>query len=108
MLEDGSWLDVPPRPGSIVVNLGDSLANMTNGRVKATKHRVKEIGKNRYSVPFFLESGYHCQVPPRLPALDGQSKLPSSISDLKVPGSYQYGPWLIRRSKQYVEYQALF
>ena len=108
MLEDGSWVDVPSRPGTIVVNLGDTLANMTNGRVKATKHRVREIGRNRFSVPFFLEPGYHCQVPPHLPAVHVQDKLLSSISDLKLPGSYQYGPWVMERNKRYVEYQALF
>ena len=107
MLEDGSWFDVRPRPGSVVVNLGSALASLTNGRVKATEHRVREIGRSRYSVPFFFEPQYHAQVPTHLPLEDIQRKSLSSISDVKVPGSYQYGPWMIENSRKYVEYQTL-
>ena len=37
---DGSWIKVPPRPGSPVVNIGRLLSRMTNQRFKATKHIV--------------------------------------------------------------------
>ena len=107
MLEDGSWFDVRPRPASVVVNLGSLLARLTNGRVKATKHRVREIGQSRYSVPFFFQPQYLAQVPTYLPLEDIQRMSLSSISDVKVPGSYQYGPWWIENSRKYVEYQYL-
>lgn len=32
LLKDGEWVDVPPTPYSIVVNLGDQLEVITNGR----------------------------------------------------------------------------
>ena len=107
MLDDGSWLDVPSRPGSLVLNLGVTLSNMTSGRIKATEHRVREIGRERYSVPFFFEPGYHAQVPLHLPLENIQHMSLSSISDLNLPGNYQYGAWMMTRSKQFVEYRAL-
>lgn len=51
----GAWLDVPPVPGSLVVNMGQAFEVATNGVCKATTHRVLlPPGEyDRYSVPFF-------------------------------------------------------
>jgi len=53
------WLSVNPVPGSMVVNVGDMLQRLTNGRLRSTSHRVinpvSERAQNaRYSMPFFL------------------------------------------------------
>ncbi|MDB5803452.1 MAG: 2OG-Fe(II) oxygenase [Betaproteobacteria bacterium] len=37
---DGSWVDVPPVRGALVVNAGDLLARWTNDRWKSNVHRV--------------------------------------------------------------------
>lgn len=37
---DGEWIDVPPMPGAIVVNLGEMLQAMTGNYFVATTHRV--------------------------------------------------------------------
>ena len=37
---DGAWIDVPPRRGSFVVNLGEMLQAMTGNYFVATTHRV--------------------------------------------------------------------
>jgi isopenicillin N synthase-like dioxygenase len=37
---DGAWIDVPPRPGAFVVNLGEMLQAMTGNYFVATTHRV--------------------------------------------------------------------
>jgi isopenicillin N synthase-like dioxygenase len=48
------WIDVPPRPGTIVVNLADAMQVWTNDRYKAAVHRVIPMtASNRYSIPFF-------------------------------------------------------
>jgi isopenicillin N synthase-like dioxygenase len=59
---DGNWIPVAPRPNSFVFNIGDLFSRMMNGRFKATRHRVLDIGIDRYSVPFFLEPEYDSNV----------------------------------------------
>ena len=52
-LEDG-WIDVPPVPGTIVVNLGDAMQVWTNDAYRAAIHRVTpRRGQPRYSTPYF-------------------------------------------------------
>jgi 2,4-dihydroxy-1,4-benzoxazin-3-one-glucoside dioxygenase len=35
LLDDGSWVDVPPVPGALVVNIGDLLQLVSNDRFKS-------------------------------------------------------------------------
>jgi isopenicillin N synthase-like dioxygenase len=56
---DGGWLPINPPPGSVVVNIGDMLARLTNDTLPSTTHRVANPpparrGLARYSSPFFL------------------------------------------------------
>ncbi|XP_052183918.1 feruloyl CoA ortho-hydroxylase F6H1-3-like [Diospyros lotus] len=50
-----TWVHVPPISGSLVINVGDALQIMSNGRYKSVEHRVMANGsKNRISVPLFV------------------------------------------------------
>ena len=60
---------------------------MTNGRFKATRHRVKDIGVERYSVPFFFE-----------PRSDTKFEFPDDSSVIT------YGPWMTSIMRQF-QYQ---
>ncbi|KAK2447917.1 Aconitate hydratase mitochondrial [Trifolium repens] len=40
LLKDDQWIDVPPMRHSIVINLGDQLEVITNGKYKSVMHRV--------------------------------------------------------------------
>ncbi|CAN6167166.1 unnamed protein product [Urochloa humidicola] len=54
LLKDGEWVDVPPTRHSIVVNLGDQLEVITNGRYKSVVHRVvAQPDGNRMSIASF-------------------------------------------------------
>ncbi len=51
---DGRWLDIPPTPGTIVVNLGDCMQAWTNDRYRAAVHRVLPMTRQRrFSIPYF-------------------------------------------------------
>jgi len=57
--KDGRWLSVSPKKGELVVNIGDMLQRLTNGRLRSTSHRVvnpapERASHARYSMPFFL------------------------------------------------------
>ena len=41
LADDGSWNDVMPEPGALLINLGDLTARWTNENWKSTLHRVK-------------------------------------------------------------------
>ena len=63
--QDG-WIDVPPSPGTIVVNVGDILQVWTNDRCTAGMHRVLPVAseKGRYSTPFFYQPRIDAMVRP--------------------------------------------
>ena len=59
LTQDGRWIPVSPKPGELVINIGDMLQRLTNGRLRSTTHRVvnpapDRASKARYSMPFFL------------------------------------------------------
>ena len=59
LTRDGRWIPVAPKPGELVVNIGDMLQRLTNGMLRSTTHRVvnpppERRGFSRYSMPFFL------------------------------------------------------
>ena len=59
LTRDQRWIPVSPRPGELVINIGDMLQRLTNGKLRSTTHRVvnpapDRASKARYSMPFFL------------------------------------------------------
>lgn len=63
------WIDVPAEEGIFVINIGDMLDRLTEGRYKSTPHRVLNAsGKQRVSFPFFFDPSWDTEVVP-LPLL---------------------------------------
>ena len=58
----GQWVDIVPKPHSLVVNVGIMLEKMVNGKLRSTIHRVVDHGQERMSVPFFLEPGWNKEL----------------------------------------------
>ncbi|KAA3459977.1 protein DOWNY MILDEW RESISTANCE 6-like [Gossypium australe] len=55
VLKDGKWLAVNPQPDAFVINIGDQLQALSNGRYKSVWHRaVVNANKERMSVASFL------------------------------------------------------
>jgi isopenicillin N synthase-like dioxygenase len=59
LTRDNRWIPVSPKPGELVINIGDMLQRLTNGKLRSTSHRVvnpepDRASHARYSMPFFL------------------------------------------------------
>ncbi len=51
---DGEWYDVPGHDGRLLVMLDDMMERWTNGLFRATGHRVRNTGEQRYSIVMFF------------------------------------------------------
>ncbi|OIW04139.1 hypothetical protein TanjilG_00699 [Lupinus angustifolius] len=71
LLKDGQWIDVPPMRHSIVVNLGDQLEVITNGKYKSVEHRViAQTDRTRMSIASFYNPGSDAVIYPAPPLLE--------------------------------------
>ncbi|MFQ6650683.1 hypothetical protein Gotur_023422 [Gossypium turneri] len=74
--EGGDWIHVPPIKGSLVINVGDALQIMSNGRYRSVERRVVANGsKNRFSVPIFVNPRPTDMIGP-LPKLVANGEIP--------------------------------
>jgi len=78
----GEWIDVPLLDDALVMNIGDMMEILSNGRYVATRHRVKKVAQERYSFALFHSCDYdHVIAPvidadaPRYAALKGGEHL---------------------------------
>ncbi|KAM6589379.1 hypothetical protein CsatA_011984 [Cannabis sativa] len=65
VIKDGKWIDVKPVPHSFVINLGDQLQVLSNGRYKSVHHRAvtnKMLG--RISVAMFYGPNINTWIGP--------------------------------------------
>lgn len=51
---DNNWLEIPPVSGALVINVGDTLQILSNGKYLSAEHRVRTTSKqSRVSIPIF-------------------------------------------------------
>ncbi|EZP72025.1 2OG-Fe(II) oxygenase [Sphingomonas paucimobilis] len=62
--KQGEWADVPLIDGAMIMNIGDMMEVLSNGRYLATKHRVKKVKEERYSFPMFHACDYDYVIAP--------------------------------------------
>ena len=61
--KDGEWISAPPVEDAFVINIGDLVQKMTNGKYSSTVHRVaNQSGGERYSVAFFIDLDFDAPV----------------------------------------------
>ena len=83
LTRDGRWIPVSPKPGELVINIGDMLQRLTNGVLRSTSHRVVNPSPDRasharYSMPFFLHfrSDFLIEALPQTVPTGEQAKWP--------------------------------
>lgn len=75
LLKDGQWVDVPPMKHSIVINLGDQLEVITNGKYKSIMHRViAQTDGNRMSIASFYNPGSDAVIYPALALVETEKE----------------------------------
>lgn len=73
------WVDVPPTPGALVINIGDLLQLITNDKFRSAEHRVLASGVGpRLSVACFFSTGL-------LPLLRLYGPIKELVSDENPP-----------------------
>lgn len=97
LTRDGRWLAVDAPAGHIVVDSGDMMQLITNGKLPSTTHRVvnppsSEDDQRRYSMPFFVHPYPSCPLaplpfcvgdePPRYEATTAQGFLEKRLREL--------------------------
>ena len=94
IFKNNQWIDVPPVKNTLIVNIGLNMAAISGGRFKATIHRVIDLGRNRYSVAFFMEPHYDAIVS-------------RTLWDIPIKGvqeNTKYGPWVFKSASKFAEY----
>ena len=100
LTKDGRWIPVSPKPGELVVNIGDMLQRLTNGVLRSTSHRVvnpspERRRRSRYSMPFFLHfrSDFVIEAlsstvppgePPKWPPVTADDYLQERLREIKL------------------------
>ncbi|CAN1806946.1 Protein SRG1 [Linum perenne] len=71
ILKDTKWIPVQPLPNALVINIGDTLEVMTNGKYKSVEHRaVTHKEKDRLSIVTFYAPSYEVEVGPLAELVD--------------------------------------
>ncbi|KXJ27410.1 probable iron/ascorbate oxidoreductase DDB_G0283291 [Exaiptasia diaphana] len=93
--KDGSWIDVPPIQGTVLVMIGDAIESWTKGLYKAPVHRVKNTtSQSRYSMAFFFQPNLETVIKPMdIPEILKRNFVPTR-KDIKLP--YHYGQQLYK------------
>jgi feruloyl-CoA ortho-hydroxylase len=69
------WIHMEPVSGALVINIGDAMQIMSNGRYRSIEHRVAANGsKTRISVPIFVNPGPSDVIGPFPEVLAGGEK----------------------------------
>ena len=65
VLQDDRWIQVEPKPGTLVINIGDIVQVWSNDQYRAPLHRVAaSTSAERYSLPYFFNPAYSASYAP--------------------------------------------
>ncbi|KAK9136949.1 hypothetical protein Sjap_007543 [Stephania japonica] len=65
ILKDDTWVPVQPVPNALIINIGDTIEVLTNGKYKSVEHRaVVDMEKDRLSLVTFYAPSYEIDLAP--------------------------------------------
>ncbi|KAK7850672.1 protein LATERAL BRANCHING OXIDOREDUCTASE 1 [Quercus suber] len=65
ILKDNTWVPVQPIPNALVINIGDTIEVLSNGKYKSVEHRaVTHKEKDRLSLVTFYAPSYEIELGP--------------------------------------------
>ncbi|OWM74096.1 protein SRG1 isoform X2 [Punica granatum] len=71
IFKDDKWVPVLPLPNALVINIGDTLEVLTNGKYKSVEHRaVTHEDKDRLSIVTFYAPSYEVELGPMAELVD--------------------------------------
>ncbi|KAI7743650.1 hypothetical protein M8C21_023675 [Ambrosia artemisiifolia] len=71
ILKNNEWVPVQPVENALVVNIGDTIEVLTNGRYKSSEHRaVTHKEKDRLSIVTFYAPSYEVEIGPMKELVD--------------------------------------
>ncbi|KAI3821966.1 hypothetical protein L1987_09545 [Smallanthus sonchifolius] len=71
ILKDGTWVPVQPVKNALVINIGDTIEVLTNGRYKSSEHRaITHKEKDRLSIVTFYAPSYEVEIGPMQEMID--------------------------------------
>ncbi|KZV24390.1 hypothetical protein F511_17581 [Dorcoceras hygrometricum] len=74
ILRNNVWVPVHPIPNALVINIGDTIEVLTNGRYKSVEHRaVTHKEKDRLSIVTFYAPSYEIEVEPLQELVDDKN-----------------------------------
>ena len=99
LMDDGRWARAKPCPGKLVMNIGDTFVRLTKGRFKATRHRVVDIGVDRFSIPYFMAPDSDTKLSSGLVQGEGKGEDAGFGKDVD-----SFGQWFIRTMRDVKNY----
>ncbi len=86
----GEWIEAPPLPGTLVVNVGDLLGRWSNDRFASTPHRVlNRSGRERLSIATFYDPDFAAGVDPReLGVSDAEARYEPTTAGAHILGRF--------------------
>ncbi|KAM0940021.1 putative aminocyclopropanecarboxylate oxidase [Dioscorea sansibarensis] len=92
MLKDGEWLDVQPLPNAIVINTGDQIEVISNGKYKSAWHRViAKTDGNRRSIASFYNPSLSATIAPATEKVE--KKVPNEGDEIEYP-KFVFGDYM--------------
>ncbi|KAK4853774.1 hypothetical protein QYF36_014366 [Acer negundo] len=77
ILKDNAWVPVQPIPNALVINIGDTIEVLTNGKYKSVEHTaVTHKEKDRLSIVTFYAPSYEIEIGPMTELADDENNNP--------------------------------